>query len=189
MLNWEYINFNELLPFCDPGVKLSRGRSKHPICSCCFPLLQHGHQVKYSFSTFLQWISCFITYMSSSKPPENSLSICGRYTKSKSRDHPQQGLVGYRHNFSRCFTGKVRKIEGCTNCGSLKHKTTECSPKKGKCPAREETRASSPKQPKQKPDVCFSWNYNRPWHLNPCLYKHGCIKCSPEEHWFLDCPK
>ena len=110
---------------------------------------------------------------------------------SKSRGHPQQGLVGHRQSlnyFSQYFTGKARRVEGCTNCGPIKHETTECPRKKGKRPAREDIKAQPPKQ-KQKPDVCFNWNYKCPCQLSPCPYKHKCIKCSPEDHQFLDCPK
>ena len=60
MLNWEY---NELLPFCDPGSEVEQGQAQASDQFMLFPaldLLQHGHQVKYSF---LQWASCFIMYM------------------------------------------------------------------------------------------------------------------------------
>ena len=63
MLNWECINFNELLPFCNPGAEEEQGLTQTPEQFMLFPglgMLQHGHQVKYSF---LQWASCFVTCM------------------------------------------------------------------------------------------------------------------------------
>ena len=63
MLNWEYINFNELLPFYDPGLEEEQGLTQTPEQFMLFPglgLMQHGHPVKY---LFLQWASCFVTYM------------------------------------------------------------------------------------------------------------------------------
>ena len=106
----------------------------------------------------------------------------------ESRSHPQQRLVGYRYHLSQCFTGKARKVEGCTTCGSIKDETTECPRKITKRPASENIKAPSPKQPKQKPHVCFNWNYKCSCHLNPCPYKHECTKYSPEDHQFLHCP-
>ena len=46
MLNWEYINFNELLPFCDPRAEEEQGPTQTPEQFILFPglgLLQHGH--------------------------------------------------------------------------------------------------------------------------------------------------
>ena len=91
--------------------------------------------------------------------------------------------------FSQCFTGRARKAQGCINCSSLKHDSAECPCKKGKRPANEDIKGFYPKQQKQRPDVCFNWNYNRPCHTTPCCYKHECFKCFPEEHSFMDCPK
>lgn len=66
--------------------------------------------------------------------------------------------------FSQCFTGKARKVEGCSDCGSLKHETTECPRKKGKHLANKDIKAPSPKQQKTKP---ANWNYKCPCHLIP----------------------
>lgn len=63
MLNWEYTNFNELIPFCDPNTDDEQPSSLVPEQYNLFPglgLVQQDHQVKYSF---LQWASCFVTYM------------------------------------------------------------------------------------------------------------------------------
>ena len=209
MLNWEYINFNELLPFCDPGSDEEQGLAQASDQFMLFPglgLLQHGHQVKYSF---LQWASAYMAVMASNG--HNIVHMCAYFSVILKASREFSGNMwaiydaNYRQKaeatrnkdwsaidttyFSQCFTGKARKVEGCSNCGSLKHETTECPRKKGKRPANEDIKAPPPKQQKPKPDVCFNWNYKRPCHLNPCPYKHECIKCSPEDHQFLDCPK
>ena len=164
--------------------------------------------MKYSF---LQWASCFIAYMAVvASNGHNIVHTCAYFNVILKASREFSGNVGNLRcqllskaeatcnrdwsaidttYFSQCFTGKARKVDSCTNCSSLKHETTEWPRKKGKRPANEDIKAPSPKQQKQKPDVCFNWNYKRPCHLNPRPYKHECIKCSPEDHQFLDCPK
>ena len=161
-------------------------------------LLQHGHQVKYSF---LQWASCFIAYMAVvASNGHNIVHTCAYFNVILKASREFSGNVGNLRcqllskaeatcnrdwsaidttYFSQCFIGKARKVDGCTNC---KHEITECPCKERKRPVR----ISKAPSPKQQPDVCFNWNYK---HLNPCPYKHECIKCSPEDHQFLDCPK
>lgn len=91
--------------------------------------------------------------------------------------------------YSKCFTGRAKKTLACADCGSLKHITGDCPRKPGKQAASDDTRAPPAKKERQKPAVCYNWNYNRPCHSTPCTYKHECIKCSPEEHTFVECPK
>ena len=55
----ECINFNELIPFCDPGTEEQPLQPQHHL----FPslgVIRPGHIIEYSF---LQWASCFVTYM------------------------------------------------------------------------------------------------------------------------------
>ena len=68
--------------------------------------------------------------------------------------------------------------------------TLSCPRKKGKRPMTSTDDAlPSAKFTKQRPEVCYNFNYRRPCHYSPCPYKHQCIKCFPEEHALLDCPK
>ena len=91
--------------------------------------------------------------------------------------------------FNQCFTGRAKKALSCTFCNSIKHDTNSCPRKKNKRPPTMADEAGpAPKLTKTKSDVCFNYNYHRPCHLSPCIYKHQCLKCS-EDHAFLDCPK
>ena len=80
MLNWEYItNFNEPLPFCDPGSDEEQGLTQALDQFMLFPglgLLQHGHQVKYSF---LQWASYFIAYMAVMASNGHIIHMCAYF--------------------------------------------------------------------------------------------------------------
>ena len=78
MTNWEYINFNELIPFCDPTVEEDDNWEATPDRFQLFPelgLIQPGHKLQYSF---LQWVNCFATYMAvmASKKSENVAHVC-----------------------------------------------------------------------------------------------------------------
>lgn len=188
MLNWEYINFNELLPFCDPGSEEEQSLTQTPEQLMFFPglgLLQHGHQVNtHSCSgeaalshTWLSW-------------PPMAITSCAYFNVILKANREYTGSmlsyydVNYRQKaettlnmdwsaidtslFSQCFTGRARKAQGCTNCSSLKHELAECLRKKGKRPANKDIKGLYPKQQKQRPNVCFNWNYNRPCHTTPC---------------------
>ena len=52
-----------------------------------------------------------------------------------------------------------RKVQGCTNCTSFKQESAECPHKNGKHPANKDIKGLYLKQQKQRPDVCFNWNY------------------------------
>ena len=89
MLKWEYINFNELLPFSDPKSEEQQGLTQTPEQFMLFPglgLLQHGqsigHQVKYSF---LQWASCFVIYMAVMASHSNNIIHMSKPTMSFSK--------------------------------------------------------------------------------------------------------
>ena len=211
MVAGEYINFNELIPFCDPGAEedQSTPTPEHYL----FPTLgviRQGHKVEYSF---LQWASCFVTYMAVlSSKGHNITHMCAYFnvilkaSKEYTDDMWRHYDADYRqkaeatHNtdwstidaaiFNQCFTGRAKQVQRCSNCNSTKHDATSCPRKRGKRPmAATEDTLPSPKQSKQKPEVCYNYNYHRPCHYTPCPYKHQCIKCFPEEHAFLDCPK
>ena len=58
-----YINFNELIPFCDPTAEEDSDWETTSDRFQLFPelgLIQPGHKLRY---TFLQWANCFITYI------------------------------------------------------------------------------------------------------------------------------
>ena len=161
MLNWEYINFNELLPLCDPGAEEEQGLTQTPEQFMLFSglgLLQHGHQVKYSF---LQWASCFVTYMAVMASHGNNIThmcayfniilkanrefaggMCSYYDanyRQKAEATPNKDWsVIDTSLFSQCFTGRARKAQRCINCSSLKHDLAECPCKKGKHAANED---------------------------------------------------
>ena len=62
MRNWEYINFNELIRFCDPGAEEEHDLNTNPDHYLFHGLgvIQRGHKLTYSFT---QWANCFITYI------------------------------------------------------------------------------------------------------------------------------
>ena len=210
MVNGEYINFNELIPFCDPTAEEDNEWEKATERFQLFPelgLIQPGHKLQY---TFLQWANCFITYMAvmAAKKSENITHMCAYFntilkaSKEYTADWWRLYDFHYRqqaaalHNtdwsvvdsslFSRCFTGHARKIQSCNNCGSMKHDTQDCPRRKGKRPATEDGGAQPSKR--QKPNVCYNFNYKRACHLTPCKWKHSCLNCQ-EDHPMLDCPK
>ena len=210
MVAGEYINFNELIPFCDPGAEEEQSTStpEHYL----FPtlgLIRQGHKVDYSF---LQWASCFATYMAVlSSKGQNITHMCAyfnvilkasrEYTDDMWRhydaDYRQKAEATHNQDwstidtalFNQCFTGRARQVQRCSNCNSAKHDSATCPRKKGKRPASNPDDSPHSKQAKQRSDLCFNYNYHRPCHYTPCLYKHQCLKCCPEEHAFLDCPK
>ena len=181
MLNWEYINFNELIPFCDPNTDDEQPSSLVPEQYNLFPglgLVQQGHQVKYSF---LQWASCFVRYMAVMASKGNdTIHMCAYFSIIlKAHREYTRGMwsyydANYRQRaaatrnkdwsvidttlFSQCFTGRAKKVQGCATCSSIKHDTNDCPHRKGKRHAEE----SKPKPKRQKLDVCFNWNYHAP---------------------------
>ena len=77
--------------------------------------------------------------------------------------------------FNLCFMGRVKQVQCCSNCNSIKHETTACPHKKDKQPIMAtDTTLSSPKR---RLEVCHNFNYHCPCHYTPCPYKHQCIKC------------
>ena len=89
--------------------------------------------------------------------------------------------------FSRCFTGHAKRVQNCTNCGSMKHDTQECPRRKSRRPATQESSTPPPKR--SKTNLCYNFNYKRPCHSSPCPWKHACLSCQSEEHPMLDCTK
>ena len=89
--------------------------------------------------------------------------------------------------FSRCFTGHAKRVQNCTNCGSMKHDTQECPRRKSRRPATQESSTPPPKRPKT--NLCYNFNYKRPCHSSPCPWKHACLSCQSEEYPMLDCTK
>jgi hypothetical protein len=199
----EYINFNELIPFCDPGAEeepTSTSTPEHYL----FPglgVIRPGHKIAYSF---LQWASCFVTYMAAlSSNRQNVTHMCTYFnvilkaSREYTDDMWKHYDVTYRQKaeatrntdwsvidtatFNQCFTGRAKKALSCTYCNSIKHDTESCPRKKNKrSPTIVDEAGPAPKQAKTKSD--------RPCHHSPCIYKHQCLKCS-EDHAFLDCPK
>lgn len=211
MVTGEYINFNELIPFCDPGAGEEPALASAPE-HYLFPglgIIRPGHKIEYSF---LQWASCFVTYMAAlSANGKNVTHMCAYFnvilkaSREYTDDMWKHYDVMYRqkaeatHNtdwsvidtatFNQCFTGRAKKALSCTHCNSIKHDTMSCPRKKIKRPLSAADEASpAPKQTRTKLDVCFNFNYHRPCHQTPCIYKHQCIKCL-DDHPFLECPK
>ena len=211
MTNWEYINFNELIPFCDPTAEEDKEWDTTSDRFQLFPelgLVQPGHKLQY---TFLQWANCFITYMAvmASKTSENVSHMCAYFStilkasKEYTADwwrlydfqYRQQAATTNNRDwsvvdtslFSHCFTGHAKEVSSCTNCGSLKHDTQDCPRRKGKRPANEDISSQSAKKPKS--DLCYNYNYKRPCYQTPCKWKHACINCQADDHPLLDCPK
>ena len=163
--------------------------------------------------SFLQWASCFVTCMAVlSSKGSNITHICAYFNTilKASREYTDDMWrhydADYRQKaeatnntdwssidsalFNQCFTGRAKKIQRCTTCNSAKHDTPSCPRKKGKRPmSLPDDALPSPKLSKQRPEVCYNFNYHRACHYSPCPYKHQCIKCFPEEHALLDCPK
>lgn len=118
-------------------------------------LIRPGHKVEYSF---LQWASCFVTYMAvlSSRGKSvthmctyfNVILKAGReYTDDimwKHYDVTYQQTAEATQNtdwsvidtaaFNQCFTGRAKKAFSCTNCNCIKHDTSSCPGKKTKRP-------------------------------------------------------
>ena len=61
MVAGKYINFKELIPFCDSGIEEDQSTltPEHYLYPS-LGVIRQGHKVEYSF---LQWASCFVTYM------------------------------------------------------------------------------------------------------------------------------
>lgn len=77
MVAGEYINFNELIPFCDPGAEEEPTATSAPE-HYLFPslgVIRPGHKIEYSF---LQGVSCFITYMAALS--SNGQNVTHMYT-------------------------------------------------------------------------------------------------------------
>ena len=210
MRNWEYINFNKLIPFCNPGAEEEHDLNTNPD-HYLFPglgVIQRGHKLTYSFP---QWANCFITYIAAlASSGENIVHMCAYFQVilKASREYSggmwKQYDTQYRqkaeatHNkdwsaidttiFSQCFTGRAKQAPGCTTCGSIRHETLDCPRRKTKRQATDENQPIT-KAKRDRSDLCFNFNYHRPCHLNPCPYKHHCLKCAPEEHPMLDCPR
>ena len=162
-----------------------------------FLLPQHGHQVKYyngqatSLPIWQSW-PLMVTTLStcaplSSKPAVNSQETWAIYDanyrqKAEATRNRDWSAIDTTC-FSQCFTGKARKVEGCTNCGSLKHETTECPRKK----ENDQRAKLHPLSSKSRNQMCTLIGIISV-HAT-CPYKHECIKCSPEDHQFLHCPK
>lgn len=206
----EYINFNELIPFCDPGAEEEHD-TPPSMDHYLFPglgLIHRGHKLNYSF---LQWASCFVTYMAVlASNGDNITHMCAYFqvilkaskeysgTMWKQYDAQYRQKAAATHNkdwstidstiFNQCFTGRARHVQGCSYCASIKHDTLDCPRRKGKWPAPT-SEPPPPKAAKQRSDLCYNFNYHRPCHLSPCPYKHHCLKCAPEEHPLFDCPK
>ena len=168
-------------------------------------LIQPGHKLKY---TFLQWANCFVTYMAvmASEKSENTAHMCAYFStilkasKEYTADwwrlydfqYKQQAAATQNTNwsvvdsplFSRCFTGHAKKVQSCTNCGSMKHDTQDCPRHKSKQPANPES--SSPHSKRPKSNVCYNFNYKRPCHTLPCPWK---LSCQSDDHPMLDCAK
>lgn len=82
MTNGEYINFNELIPFCDPTAEEDPDWETTSERFQLFPelgLIQPGHKLKY---TFLQWANCFVIYMAvmASKKHDNVAHMCAYFS-------------------------------------------------------------------------------------------------------------
>ena len=75
--------------------------------------------------------------------------------------------------FNQCFTSRAKQVQRCSNCNSFKHDITACHCKKVKRPmTAKEDNLPSPKQSKQRSEVCYNFNYHCPYHYSPCPYKH-----------------
>jgi hypothetical protein len=79
MVAGEYINFNELIPFRDPGAEeepTSTSTTEHYL----FPglgVIRPGHKIEY---LFLQWASCFVIYMAAlSSNGQNVTHMCAYF--------------------------------------------------------------------------------------------------------------
>ena len=209
MTNGEYINFNELIPFCDPTAEEDSDWETTSERFQLFPelgLIRPGHKLKY---TFLQWANCFIIYMAvmASKKHDNVAHMCVyfstilkaskeftadwwrlydfQYRQQAAATHNTDWSVVDTALFSRCFTGHAKRVQNCTNCGSMKHDTQECPRRKSRRPATQESSTPPPKRPKT--NLCYNFNYKRPCHSSPCPWKHACLSCQSEDHPLLDC--
>ena len=203
MVAGEYINFNELIPFCDPGAEedQSTPTPEHYL----FPslgVIRQCHKVEYSF---LQWASCFVTYMAVLSSKGHNMcayfNVILKASKEYTDDMWRHYDADYRqkaeatHNtdwstidaaiFNQCFTGRAKQVQRCSNCNSTKHDATSCPRKKDKRPmtATEDT-LPSPKQSKQKPEVCYNFNYH---YYIPLSLKAPVHQMLSQRA--LDCPK
>ena len=121
--------------------------------------------------SFLQWASCFVTYICMASHDNNIRHVClHHHSQSQQRIYRWHVVLDYNANyrqkaeatlnkdwsaidtslFSQCFTGRARKALGCINCSSLKHDSAECLRKKGNRPANEDIKGLYPKQQKTK---------------------------------------
>ena len=206
MVAGEYINFNELIPFCDPSAEEQSSAAPEHYLFPSLGLIKQGHKVEYSF---LQWASCFVTYMAVlSSKGSNITHMCAYFNTilKASREYTDDMWRHYdadyrqkaeaTHNtdwssidsalFNQCFTGRAKKVQRCTTCNSAKHDTSSCPRKKGKRPmSLPDDALPSPKLSKQRPEVCYNFNYHRACS-RPEKAEVTCAACGPK-HDVVEC--
>ena len=212
MHNGEYINFNEMLPFCDPGSEEDIKEQEQPN-HFIFPglgLVNRGHKLNYSFT---QWASCFVTYMAALAANNNNFfHMCAYFQVILKASREYAGSTWkyydaqYRQKaeatrnkdwsvidsslFSQCFTGRAKPTPSCSHCASLKHDSADCPRERRlkRASTSSEEKDTSKNPSAKRSDICYNFNYRRPCHVTPYIYKHQCLRCAPEEHPIADCP-
>jgi hypothetical protein len=131
MVAGEYINFTKLIPFCDPGAEEEPTSIPEHYLFPGLRVIRPGHQIEYSF---LQWASCFVTYMHGalSSNGQNVTHIMCAYfnvilkaSREYTDDMWKHYDVTYRQKaeatcntdwsvidtatFNQCFTGRAKK--------------------------------------------------------------------------------
>ena len=87
----------------------------------------------------------------------------------ESRGHTQQGLVSYHFSASASLGEPERCRAVPTAAPSNMNRRNAHARKASIQPTKTLSKGLHPKQQKQRPNVCFNWNYNRPCHTTQCM--------------------
>ena len=205
MHRWEYINFSQLVSFCEGEEPHPSEQSRYVL----FPGMQLPED-KHKEYTFEQWCACFIVYMAAmaQKFPESTLELCtyfytvlrvrtefrgGMWRPYDQHFHKRAAASGNRNRshidgdlYAQCFTGRAKEVEPCTHCGSIKHLAHLC-PKKGKEEAKSQPATNQVAKRSRpgtgQPGICYDFNRGS-CSRNDCRYLHICLKCrGPTPLW------
>ena len=147
---------------------------------------------KYSF---LQSASCFVEYMAAMTFHDNNIThVCVCHSQSQQRCQLPPELnkdwsAIDTSLFSQCFMRRARKALARLYQLQLLQTWFSARARKASAQPMRTSKAFIRNNKTKGWMYASTGTYNRPCHTKPCHYKHGCIKCFPEEHSHMDCPK
>ena len=212
MQKWEYINFAQLIPFCEGEELDPFDRARYVL----FPGMEaqpgEGRHQEYSFD---QWAACFVLYMAAmaTKFPDSTPELCayfynilrckmefqGGMWRHYDRQFRKRAAATGNRKWSqidwdlnaKCFTGRAREMEPCTLCGSLKHPTASCQRRsklgdKQHPSTQVQIGLKRPRADASAPlQCCYDYNVRRCNRKFRKFY-HACLKCHGQ-HPLVEC--